>query len=324
MNLYDILEIKPNATENDIKKAYHRLALLYHPDKNKNTDTKEKFQNISYAYQILIDSQSRQEYCKLSNIDQNKFVILLKKIFEDNLCLDELKTFGIKFDKNDWDYLEHNFYNLFNALNLKEILEFFKFGKFPKKKLDLSNTNSDTDNDVLDLYETYYDLPIHYQKFSNNDIKINLEVSINDLIENNKRKVKIKRNIEDNIITNTFIFNIEKPYIVFPLCGDMDNGDWGHLIIKLNLPPKFYWTEKLILYNHMMTLYEMIYGISVQLEIGNNYNIDICNWIPSRDGFLIEINKFELKNYLFAIKLELNYEYNNEKELILKTYFNSS
>ena len=58
MNLYDILEIKPNSTENEIKKAYHRLAFLYHPDKNNNQDANDKFQKISYAYQILINSNT--------------------------------------------------------------------------------------------------------------------------------------------------------------------------------------------------------------------------------------------------------------------------
>lgn len=319
MNLYDILEIKPTATEDQIKKAYHRLALLYHPDKNKDTDTTEKFQNISYAYQILIDHKSRQEYCKLSNNEQNNFVILLKKIFGNNLVLDELKSLGINFSKNDWEYLEANFYNLFSALNLKEILAFFKFGTFPKKKLDLSNNLTDTDNDVNDIFESYFDIPIHYQKFSNNDIKITLNITINDLIENNTRKIKIKRNIEDEQITNTFIFSIEKPYIIFPFCGDMDNGEWGNLIIKLNLPLKFYWAEKLIIYNHNISIYEMIYGISVKLAIGNNYDINISNWTPIRDGFLIEINQTKIRDYILAVKLELNYEHTDEKELLLKS-----
>jgi len=318
MSLYDILEIKPNATEADIKKAYYRLALLYHPDKNKDPNTIEKFQNISSAYEILGNSKSRQEYCKLSCNEQNSFVILLNKIFQNKLAIEELKLFGIKFEKSDWEYLEKNFYNIFDALNLKEILDFFKSGKFPKKKMDINNPISDTDNDIIDNYDSYHNLPIYYQKFSNNDIKINLEVSINDLIQNNRRKIKIKRKIDDETITNTFIFNIDKPYIIFPMCGDMINNEWGNLIIKLNLPDNYLWVDNLIIYNYNMSVYELLYGISIKLEIGNDHNIDISNWIPYRDGFLIEIKQFELKNYLFAIKLELNYEHNSEKELIIK------
>jgi len=320
MNLYEILEIRPNSNEAEIKKAYHRLALLYHPDKSRNPETNEKFQNISYAYQILINPDTRQEYCKLSNIEQNKFVSLLEKIFNNNLAINELKTLGINFSKSDWDYLENNFYDLFNALNLHEIFNFFKNGTFPKKKLDNNLTISDSDNEIHNLYETYFDLPIYYQKATKNDIKINLDISLSDLIDNSKRKIKIKRNLEDDEITNTFIFNIEKPYIVFPHCGDMDDGDWGNLIIKLNLPNNFYWTNKLIIYQQNINLYEMLYGISVKLETGIK-PVEISCWIPARDGLFIEITDFKIKDYNLGIKLNLNYEHTVEKEQILLNCF---
>ena len=320
MDLYSILEIQPTCTENEIKKAYHRLALLYHPDKNKDPEAVEKFQKISYAYEILINSKTRQEYCKLSNIDQNKFVNLLQKIFKNNLKIDELKAFGINFEKNDWDYLQDNFFDLFNALNFEEIINFFKYGKFPKKKLDTTIYSiSDTDNEVHNLFETYFSLPIHYQKSIKNDINIKLDISLNDLIENNKRKIRIKRNIEDEQITNTFIFDIDKPYVVFPCCGDMDNGDFGNLIIKLQLSNNFYWTDNLIVYQKNINLYELIYGLDIKFNSGTT-DINIPNWIPSRDGLFIEINSIKIKNYTFAIKLNLLYEDNKEKQELIKNY----
>lgn len=52
---YDILQINRNATKEEIKNAYHKLAKIYHPDKNTDKDTKEHFQKINEAYENLIN-----------------------------------------------------------------------------------------------------------------------------------------------------------------------------------------------------------------------------------------------------------------------------
>lgn len=134
--------------------------------------------------------------------------------------------------------------------------------------------------------------------------------------------------MEDEQITSTFVFNLAKPYIVFVGAGDMDNGDYGNLIIKLNLPNNLFWDENLILIQQSMSLYEMIYGVDIHLDLGEDRNINIQNWIPSRDGYLIDIlnqenvnTNIKLTNYNLAIKLFLDYESTSEKELVLKEYF---
>ena len=55
--LFKILEINENASQDDIKKAYKKLAIKYHPDKNihNKMDAIEKFQEILHAYQILFE-----------------------------------------------------------------------------------------------------------------------------------------------------------------------------------------------------------------------------------------------------------------------------
>jgi curved DNA-binding protein CbpA len=321
MNLYEILEINQNASEREIKKAYHRLALIYHPDKNSDLKAKEKFQSIQSAYNILIDQKTRIDYCNLNGIEQNNFVNLLQKIFQNSLVIDEIKHFGINFEKKDWTYLEKNFNSLFVALNFKELLFFFKNGKFPKKKIDTNLTVSETDNEeFIDNAESYFDLPVYYQKINNLDIHLNLNISLDDLIKNNKKKIKIKRNINDTIICNTFIFNTDKPNIVFPNCGDLDYENYGSLIIKLNLPTNFYWNEKIIIIEQPMSLYELIYGIDINLQLGEQL-IKIPKWIPSRDGFYIDINQIKIKNYILNIKLILNYDDSEEKKQILFSHF---
>jgi DnaJ-class molecular chaperone len=59
---YDILGVSKDATENEIKKAFRTLSLKYHPDRNQNEDTTEKFQKIGEAYEILSDPEKRNQY----------------------------------------------------------------------------------------------------------------------------------------------------------------------------------------------------------------------------------------------------------------------
>ena len=61
-SLYDTLDIPQNASAEDIKKAYRRLARKYHPDINKDAGAEEKFKEINAAYEILSDEQKRRQY----------------------------------------------------------------------------------------------------------------------------------------------------------------------------------------------------------------------------------------------------------------------
>ena len=67
-NYYNILEIPNSATPEEIRKAYRKLALKWHPDKNPSHHdlASEKFKQISEAYEILSDIKKKKDYDYLS------------------------------------------------------------------------------------------------------------------------------------------------------------------------------------------------------------------------------------------------------------------
>ncbi len=67
-DLYKTLGVDKSASESDIKKAYRKLAMKYHPDQNKdNKKAEEKFKEINHAYDILKDEQKRAAYDRYGN-----------------------------------------------------------------------------------------------------------------------------------------------------------------------------------------------------------------------------------------------------------------
>jgi curved DNA-binding protein CbpA len=61
-DLYKVLGVRPDASGDEIKRAYRFLALKYHPDKNPDRDATEKFQALNHAYETLSNPEKRRQY----------------------------------------------------------------------------------------------------------------------------------------------------------------------------------------------------------------------------------------------------------------------
>ena len=59
---YKVLGVEKSASDKEIKKAFRKLALKYHPDKNPDVDTSKKFREIAEAYEVLRDADKRRQY----------------------------------------------------------------------------------------------------------------------------------------------------------------------------------------------------------------------------------------------------------------------
>jgi len=64
---YEILGVKKNADEKEIKSAYRKLARKYHPDVNKDSNSAEKFKDLNEAYEVLSDKEKRNRYDSLGS-----------------------------------------------------------------------------------------------------------------------------------------------------------------------------------------------------------------------------------------------------------------
>lgn len=92
---YELLEIDKNATDDDIKKAFRKMSIKYHPDTNKSPDAEKQFREIKNAYDILSDNQKRYKY--------DKYIGFMDEMISDFDKFEKNFDHAYKYDKEDLD-----------------------------------------------------------------------------------------------------------------------------------------------------------------------------------------------------------------------------
>ncbi|RNA29962.1 dnaJ -like protein [Brachionus plicatilis] len=97
-NYYNILEISGNASQEEIRKAYRRLALKWHPDKNpENKELAEKkFQKINQAYEVLSDPNKKDIYDRYGKVGQGDMNAAQRNAFENNFGGISIRVFNFR------------------------------------------------------------------------------------------------------------------------------------------------------------------------------------------------------------------------------------
>ena len=98
---YEILDVDKKASQREIKSAYRRLALRYHPDKNNLLEAEEMFKEIAEAYSVLSDPIKRKQY----DIDNEPRNIMLRREQENRWqIIREQKQRDARTNRILWDF----------------------------------------------------------------------------------------------------------------------------------------------------------------------------------------------------------------------------
>lgn len=119
---YTILGVPRTATEREIKKAFRKLAIKYHPDKNKSEDAEKLFRDIAEAHEVLSDEKKRKIYDRYgedglkdqAGFDSSSFDFNFNDFFKDHTSFfndDESDHFGDSFFGNSFGFGHNNHHN---------------------------------------------------------------------------------------------------------------------------------------------------------------------------------------------------------------------
>jgi molecular chaperone DnaJ len=295
-NLYEILGLTKKATTEDIKKAYRKLAMEYHPDKtNGDKDKEELFKEISNAYKILTDPIKRKDYDMFGIVDENDlayesmndiFANLFSTVtqapggfrssmnFED--IMGEINNMNCEVHvMHNMDNLGSTFENLFSVNKDKFKVKFNNQKNNKKEEPTASDINDEIDVEI-DIDEIIDGNPEKYAEYS-----IYEKCELCDGYSNN---ISCECSGNGRYFTkNNILFKLQPGVkngskITYSKKGsyNVENNTYNNLVlnIKYNLPDNIKIKSNHLIIYIDLTLKEIFCGFAKTIEIGDK-TIDV-------------------------------------------------
>lgn len=325
MDLYEILGLTSSATKTEIKKAYRDLAIVYHPDKNRGEDTTDKFIEIQFAYNTLIDDTKKENYKKLSfGEKKNQVYDFMKEYIYERFPNIKFQKIISNFypDENEFrdDINNFNFSNIFSKLKKKFVDDEINNDEIisATKMPSISCISCGKCNCVCNKYQY-----IDQEKLNIHHIQ---RITIDEKYNSFEKQILIRRKTKEEIKIN---INCNKTEIIIVNEGETLNGIHGNIYINLicDIDKKYMCMDKYdILTFYNISLYEYIYGGTINMtHFGDNIKydfpccIDNSTYIHLDNYGFTEDNNMKIKRGVLHIKLCINgFDNNSDRDLYNK------
>lgn len=210
MDYYEVLGVDKGASQDVIKKAYRKLAVRYHPDKNEGDKAaEEKFKKISEAYAVLSDKEKRQQYNTYGDTG-----------------------FRQRYSQED----------IFRNFDINDILRQFGFGGAAGASFRSSGMGGFESFFKNAAGGSCRQSGCSPQPKKGEDVTYVLNVNLEEVLSGSKKTVNLRRNGHDNNISVTTPRGIESGKRL-RLTGkgnpSVDGGPPGDLYLKINVEPHF-------------------------------------------------------------------------------------
>lgn len=302
-DLYGILELNIDASEIDIKKQFRKLALKYHPDKNNNANSCEKFNQIRVAYDILSDQNKKQKYDKMIEPKKKYFTdtifLFLKQITNPKTIHNLMNNPEIINDISNGDVniiaqklIQKILNDIDIDIDIKELTSIFIHSPSIEKELNDKIQNNQQMQNKKNESISVESIEHSYETSDFNTLHIfgNIKTNLDDIYHNRLKEIIIKRKIytTDKVLTETnkYYVPLYDSKIEITDAGDKIQKDniieSGHVFLKVYCKKDK--TKKLIrngydiIYNDKITLYELFNGFTKDIEyFGSTLNISSLN-----------------------------------------------